>query len=313
MDKNFQKRKEYSIIDSSRIFLWALFLPQLVAFALVFIIVVARKSTDGLADSVWYVILASLLSQLCFAGVYYFFNKKRKIDMISASKLNVKLNKTNIIVCVLISMIAVFGLFNFISVFDIVFEKLGFPFYGSSLPLDSFGWFLVNVLLIGVLPAIFEELIFRGVIFNGLRKKGFWLACVVSSLFFAIIHLSIWQSIYPFIMGIILCLVAEKTGSTVYSMIVHFCNNFIVLLISYISNIRGSVPSAFDVNSISKAFMAVFVAVVSLITIWFLIKQFFKRNDEVKPMVESIEKYEKKQLIITFAFAIITWLIFTLA
>lgn len=306
------KKKEYNLFDSTRVFLWALFIPQLVAFAVVFIVLMFNKSAN-LSNSIAYLIVGSLLAQVCFAGVYYAFNKKKKIDFISASKLNFKLNRKNVIFCLVISIICVLGLFNAISVFDVIFEKLGFIYRGASLPINNFGWFLLNVVLLGILPAIFEELIFRGIIFNGLRRKGFWFACIASSLLFSLVHLSIWQCVYPFIMGIILAFVVEKTGSTVYSIIVHFCNNFIVLLISYISEVRGCVPSALLMNTVSKAFMALFVAGVSLFAIWCIIKYFIKGNDEVKPISSSLDKNEKKQLIITFAFAIIMWLIMVFA
>ena len=308
------KRKEYDVFDSSRMFLCALFIPQLIAFLVALFIVIVFKSTEGLSSSPAYLIIGTLLSQVCFALVYFVFNKKKKIDFLSASKLNFKLEKTNVILCVFISIVCVLGLFNFISIFDVILEKLGFAYLGSSLPINNFGWFVLNILLLGILPAIFEELIFRGVIFNGLRKKGFWFATLISSALFALVHLSIWQSVYPFIMGIILCLVAEKTGSTVYSMIVHFCNNFIVLLISYISEIRGAVPSALVMNSISKAFMAVFVAVVSLFTIWGIIKYFKKeKQDNPEEIAKNpLDKNEKKQIIIAFASAIVVWLIYTL-
>lgn len=306
------KRKEYNIHDSSRMFLWALFIPQIVAFAVMLFMNMTVKSTEGFSQSPAYLIIGTLIAQGCFAVLYFMFNKKKKIDFLSASKLNFKINKFNVILCVLISVVCVLGLFNFISIFDIVFEKIGFTYYGTNLPINNFGWFLLNVLLLGILPAIFEELIFRGVIFNGLRKKGFWFACLISSALFACVHLSVWQSVYPFIMGVILCLVAEKTGSTVYSMIVHFSNNFIVLLITYISEVRGSVPSALIVNSISRGFMAVFVAIVSLFAIWEIIKYFKtdKKEIVVEPTKYVLDKNEKKQLIITFAVAVVMWLIY---
>ena len=308
------KRREYNLTDSSKVFLWSLLLPQLFVFVVVFIFSFFYKTVEEISNSMAYLIIGSMIAQICFAIIYFSYNKKNKIEYISASKISKNISIKNSILSVIISIIVVFGLYNFISLFDIVFTKLGFEFSNLSLPINNFGWLLVNILLLAVLPAIFEELIFRGIIFNGLRKKGLWFATLVSALSFSLMHLSVWQFVYPFVVGVILALLLEKTGSIVYGMIVHFCNNLIVLIISYISEIRGYVPSAFIVDSISKAIMAVFVATVSLFAIWTIINNHVKGKETlITKEKEQLTKVESKYLYISIIIAVAMWLLMALA
>lgn len=87
------------------------------------------------------------------------------------------------------------------------------------------GSFFINLLYLAVLPALIEEFVFRGLIYQGLRGLGVWKAAVLSALMFALLHLNINQFAYAFVLGIILSLCVEITGSLYSSMILHFLIN----------------------------------------------------------------------------------------
>lgn len=84
----------------------------------------------------------------------------------------------------------------------------------------------VNVLLIAVLPAFCEEVVFRGIYFNGYRKHGFWKAMLVSGLFFGLLHMNWNQFSYGFVLGMIFAVLMEAVGSIYAPMLVHFGINF---------------------------------------------------------------------------------------
>jgi sodium transport system permease protein len=83
-------------------------------------------------------------------------------------------------------------------------------------------------LVIGLTPAITEELLFRGLILQGLRRWGKWKALLVSSLLFALAHSSIYRLAPTLFLGLILGWVAWRSGSIFTSMLVHFLNNGLV-------------------------------------------------------------------------------------
>ncbi len=82
------------------------------------------------------------------------------------------------------------------------------------------------VFLMACVPAICEELAFRGFIFGGLvRQRGRLRAVVISALMFGISHGVLQQSIAATIMGLLLGWIALRTGSVLPGILIHFTNN----------------------------------------------------------------------------------------
>ncbi|MEM9585886.1 MAG: ABC transporter permease subunit/CPBP intramembrane protease [Planctomycetota bacterium] len=91
--------------------------------------------------------------------------------------------------------------------------------------ITSAPWLTV-VFLMAVVPAICEELAFRGFIFGGLvREKGRLRAVLVSAVIFGISHGVLQQSIAATVMGLLLGWITLKTGSVLPTILLHFTNN----------------------------------------------------------------------------------------
>ncbi len=90
---------------------------------------------------------------------------------------------------------------------------------------------LMYVFIIGVLPAIFEEFLFRGYMLQSLRRFGDVFAIIVSSLIFALFHGNFAQLPNAFIMGIAFAFIAVRTGSLATGMVIHFINNSVITLL----------------------------------------------------------------------------------
>lgn len=84
----------------------------------------------------------------------------------------------------------------------------------------------LNFLFLAVLPALCEEFVFRGVMFQGYRRHGLWKAVLISGLFFGLLHLNFNQFSYGFALGAVFAVLVEATGSLLASMLVHFMINF---------------------------------------------------------------------------------------
>jgi len=92
----------------------------------------------------------------------------------------------------------------------------------------NLGWV---ILLLGLVPAICEELAFRGFILSGFRHLGHkWRAIVLSSLFFAITHWMFQQSVIACLLGAVIAFIAVQTGSIVPGMLFHFTHNSLLLI-----------------------------------------------------------------------------------
>ncbi len=89
------------------------------------------------------------------------------------------------------------------------------------------------LLAIAVVPGIFEELAFRGVILTGLQKNARASSAIfVSAAFFGITHGILQQSINAFAIGLLLGYVAVRTGSLVPTIVMHVLHNGITYLLS---------------------------------------------------------------------------------
>ncbi|MBO8481412.1 MAG: CPBP family intramembrane metalloprotease [Muribaculum sp.] len=90
------------------------------------------------------------------------------------------------------------------------------------------------IISVAILAPLLEELLCRGIILRGLLKHtSVFMAIFWSSLIFAVIHLNPFQAIPAFLIGILMGWVYYKTGSLKLTILMHFTNNFLSLLISW--------------------------------------------------------------------------------
>jgi uncharacterized protein len=87
-------------------------------------------------------------------------------------------------------------------------------------------WFLMAFLVVGIMPGISEELMFRGYIQTRLAER--WrspVAILITSLFFGIIHFDPVHSLYAMAIGIFLGCLTVWTRSIIPAMACHSFNN----------------------------------------------------------------------------------------
>jgi sodium transport system permease protein len=105
-------------------------------------------------------------------------------------------------------------------------QALGHVGHGRA----SLGAFTRALLVLAVLPAVCEELAFRGLILGGLRRRFQpWVAVLLSSFLFALHHFNVFQFVPTFIMGVILGLLAWRSGSVLPGMVFHALHNGLLI------------------------------------------------------------------------------------
>ncbi len=102
---------------------------------------------------------------------------------------------------------------------------------------------IAYVLVIAVLPALCEELAFRGFILTGLRRRFRPLTAVfLSSFLYALFQMNVFQFATAFVLGAILALIALRTGSAAPAMVFHLVYNLSALVAAQRWEIRSSAP-----------------------------------------------------------------------
>ncbi len=100
-------------------------------------------------------------------------------------------------------------------------------------------WYLI--LALAVVPAICEEIAFRGFILSGFRGMGNnWRAIVLSAVFFGVTHGFLQQSINACLLGIVLGYLAVQSSSLLPGIVFHLLHNTLTVASTWIT------PAVFD-------------------------------------------------------------------
>lgn len=244
-----------------------------------------EEAYNNLINNIVVQIFTVMLAQIGFLIVYFVYN--RDINFKVASKINFNIGWKNALLCVLIAVIGVFGINPLISSIDGFLVDIGYNLAGSlPLPMDNFGWLILNIILLAGVPAILEELIFRGVILNGYKKLGAVPAMVITSLLFALIHGSVQQFVFPFLFGLILSFAALKTGTVLAPIIIHFVNNALVVILNYVN-------FSFEIAIPTWALLLIGLATTAaaFVIIWLLGKLFKNVDKKIVLTEEQLESY----------------------
>jgi membrane protease YdiL (CAAX protease family) len=104
----------------------------------------------------------------------------------------------------------------------------------------NFPGFLLGMLFVGILPALCEEALFRGLLMRCFERLGVVLNLLVTSALFAFLHLEPSQVAGTFVLGLGFGLVRYKTNSIVPCMVAHAVYNAAVVAGARLSPDAGS-------------------------------------------------------------------------
>ena len=90
--------------------------------------------------------------------------------------------------------------------------------------LEGSNW-IWSLIFAGILSPIIEEMMFRGVMLNKLRRYGDKVAIITTAILFGLFHANFSQFFYAVALGMIFAYVALKTGTIKYSIILHIVVN----------------------------------------------------------------------------------------
>lgn len=164
----------------------------------------------------------------------------RNVEFVKATTYNKKFSSKTALLAVAVSAICMFGFSSLTNVFVYSLQKLGYTSSLGSMNISSFGMYIFFVFLMCVVPAVFEETLFRATILNGMREKGKTYAVFMSALIFMLMHGGPDQTIHQFILGVILGYVFVYTGSIWVTVLIHFLNNFYAVTALYIMQAKST-------------------------------------------------------------------------
>jgi hypothetical protein len=151
------------------------------------------------------------------------------------------------------------------------------------------------LVLTPTLPAICEELLFRGVIMRGLNEKGVVYGVVFSSFLFALMHGSVAMILLQFLLGLGMAIITHVTKNHYYAVAIHFSNNLFLSIVMALSQIFTG--EYLKLGNLVSAFTSVFgIAFLLIASFYFLNKYLanYKRKIlGVEPTHSEFEEIEQ--------------------
>jgi membrane protease YdiL (CAAX protease family) len=99
-------------------------------------------------------------------------------------------------------------------------------FYENLLKRDYWWQGLWQVVALALVPALCEELFFRGFIQGTMEGRyGVWLSMILTAVFFSLAHMNPWYFPYYFLLGLYLGWLRVWSGALTLSILAHLMNN----------------------------------------------------------------------------------------
>ena len=188
---------------------------------------------------------------LSFPIIYYFVKTYKKYEYF---KTNEKLNAKDFSVYFALA----FWISNFFSFLIVLMSshKRRTPVVAIYEPLYT------DIIMTVFVAPVLEEIVFRGVIMNNLKKYGIKTAIIINSIFFALSHYNTDMIIPAFFTGIIFSYVAYKY-SIKYSILIHFFINAITKTSQVLAILR--IDILLILVGLFSAFLIIFLLVFFII------------------------------------------------
>ena len=166
------------------------------------------------------------------------------------------------------------------SLFIGIMSVFGFTLTSPDVPMPegSTGFFMSFVRVV-VVAAMAEELSLRGFVMGNLRKYGDSFAVCASAVLFAVMHGNLVQAPFALMAGFTIGYFTVKTGTLWTAVLIHGTNNFISLVLSYITEIYGQESGALLSAAIIYGFG--FLGIVFMLIFNFRNKSRFSEGDTV--------------------------------
>ena len=136
----------------------------------------------------------------------------------------------------------------------------------------------IRILTVGIMPAIFEELLFRKFLIDRTLRHGEFVSCAMSGIMFGLWHGNFQQFFFAFFLGVLFSFVYIRTGRIIYTMILHASLNLVTssvtveLLAELIKRMgvdmnKGTIDPNIDYDAVMKSILPLML----LLLLWIIV------------------------------------------
>ncbi len=145
----------------------------------------------------------------------------------------------------------------------------------AFLKVDTTGGLLFNIFMIAMLPAIGEELLFRGVIqriFTNWTRSNNW-GIWISAILFSALHMQFYGFVPRMLLGVLFGYLLVWSGSMWLPVIAHFLNNAIAVIGYFLIDKNLIKPELEDIGSDSGSYYMAAISLGLIVLFMLMIKR----------------------------------------
>lgn len=238
---------------------WRVLYPILIYTTITMVVVLVSGEADSLINT-----LLAALAAVPVLG-YLFWNEQRmRGKTLAAAGLSGGMTAY----VILFGMTACIAANHLISISRLAIWFPGFSEVSEALYSPPL-W--LQIIAIGLVIPLAEELVFRGLGFARLRDgQGFWRAAILSSLIFGLYHGNVVQFVYAFILGLAMCWLYEITGSFLAPVLFHQAANLFSVVVT---ELAGEESGAFGMG------ISLYIRTLAAILLTLLVIREIKKAD----------------------------------
>ena len=152
----------------------------------------------------------------------------------------------------------------------------------AFLKVDTLGGLFFNIFMVAFLPAIGEELLFRGIIqriFTNWTKNIHW-GIWITAILFSAMHMQFYGFVPRMFLGVLFGYLLVWSGSMWLPIIAHFINNAVAVVGMYMIDKKLLTPDIEEIGSTSDSYYIAVISVVLIIIFMLMIKR--QNSEEVQ-------------------------------
>ena len=305
-------KNEFNPQDAIKSGTLALCMPLLVALV---IAIIASIFTISSSNSTLQIVV-NVLTELSFLLVVLLVCWKNKTKFPAATKLYARPQKKYVGAAIFLGAICLL-LFNpIISLWETLLSTMGYSI-SAELPysLDNVGLVILALICVGLIPAFCEETLFRGTAQNGVSGFGPIKSIAYAALLFSLMHQNLQQLPYTFILGIVSGILLYYSRSLWPSIIFHFVNNGLVILLMALPNVADILFCwwiALDGVLFAQILISILCVLLACLIIFFMVKFFHKQNPTQAQALTQEKMFANKLMLMPIIVGILLLIISTI-
>lgn len=166
----------------------------------------------------------------------------------------------------------------------LIVKAIGIDSYSLALSGMDMENIWIMLLSVGLIPSLFEEIFFRGACLSSLNYSNTLLSVLITSLFFFIIHGSVYGIICYVFVGVVFSYLTITTGTVFAAIITHLINN----IITYFLNLYSEKLSLIGMNYI----IVIALGFVFLISLYGFLTCIYRKYHSTINKVDNINEGE---------------------